>query len=79
MDPLGFIIIENKRDPAPNMRNSEPDPSLLNISVRSDQCIIDRDFDVERLSIDDPVPHGLKGIDDYSEGKRVALLAIRKK
>lgn len=36
-------------------------------------------FATEELSINDPVPYGLHGADDYSKGNRVALLAIRKK
>jgi hypothetical protein len=36
-------------------------------------------FEAERLSIDDPIPEGLKGPnDDYSKDKRIALLATRR-
>lgn len=32
-------------------------------------------YRVEKLSIDDPIPIGLKGVDDYTKGRRVTLLA----
>jgi hypothetical protein len=57
-------IVETRRKRVPSLR-------------RLMQIMDELGFETVRLSTDEPTPKGLKGKDDYSQGRRVALLCTR--
>jgi 2-polyprenyl-3-methyl-5-hydroxy-6-metoxy-1,4-benzoquinol methylase len=64
MEPGGWFfdaIVETRAKKVPSYEN------LLKI--------LSKNFHVDAIRIDDSIPKGLKGNDDYSQGKRVCLLA----